>query len=715
VPMEKIKQADPDWWQRKVVEGKGDTGLVNEKFIRLERLAPSGVGTVPLPGMTGKQPGRVLEVAYWPAEQALPAKYKEWRQNGVFEVRDVKGPNVVLWRDFTKDEREAMGEVDEARFAIANTLQRMIHDVETGRYFEWLAFNEAKKEGETIDGTVVDPSETRWHRAFVPGEWVRVPDTKVTGTSVPKYGLLAGRYLPGPIWNDVRQMANGSFAPLGETYAEVLRLWKTAKTALSPAVHTNNIMANMVMADWHDVSAGHILKALRIALGAGESQGRGGLGTLSNVAQQRGGLDDRAAAAEVLNRYRDSGGDIGSWATQEIARKQLDPLLAAVEAELGRSGAVGAAADVGVMTALQHMLRLRFPSAWDAFKGSKPAKMVGVEASTMIDLYQAEDDIFRLAAWLRAKEDGKTDMRAGRDARRSFLDYDINAPWIEAMRRSAWPFIAFTYRAAPMLVEIAAKKPHKILKLVALAGLVNYLGVLMGGGGDDEERRLLPEEKAGRVWGLVPKMIRMPWNSDQIKDGVKVGESPVYLDIRRWIPVGDIVDTGQTHAALPLPPGLIPGGPLALLGELFANKSAFTGKAITLETDTKAEAAGKVFDHLYKSFMPNLLGVPGTYATSGVVDAAKGRTDAFGREQSVAQAMASSVGVKLGSYPADVLERNLKAKASAEKFEIERVISGLKRQRQTNQIDVDEFRKLVIQQQDKMRKINDELREKLRP
>ena len=668
--------------------------------------------------MTGKAPGRVLEVAYWPAEKALPAKYKEWRQNGVFEVRDVKGPNVVLWRDFTKDEREAMGEVDEARFAIANTLQRMIHDVETGRYFEWLAFNEAKKEGETIDGTVVDPSETRWHRAFVPGEWVRVPDTKVTGTSVPKYGLLAGRYLPGPIWNDVRQMANGSFAPLGETYAEVLRLWKTAKTALSPAVHTNNILANMVMADWHDVSAGHVLKALKIALAAGESQGRGVLGTISNVAQQRGGLDDRAAAAEVLNRYRDSGGDIGSWATQEVARKQLEPLLAAVEAELGRSGAAGAnttAADVGVMTALQHMLRLRFPSAWDAFKGSKPAKRVGLEASTMIDLYQAEDDIFRLAAWLRAKEDGQTDMRAGRDARRSFLDYDINAPWIEAMRRSAWPFIAFTYRAAPMLAEIATKKPHKILKLMALAGLVNYLGVLMGGGGDDDERRLLPEEKAGRVWGLVPKLIRMPWNSDQIKNGVKVGESPVYLDIRRWIPVGDIVDTDQNHAALPLPPGLIPGGPLAVLGELFANKSAFTGKAITLETDTKAEAAGKVFDHLYKAFMPNLLGVPGTYATSGVYDAYHGRTDAFGREQSVAQAVASSVGVKLGSYPADVLRKNLISKAEAEQAEIGRVISGLKRQRQTNQIDADEYRKMVIQQQDKIRKIDEELREKIRP
>ena len=32
-----------------------------------------------------------------------------------------------------------MGEIDEARYAIAKTLHSMIHDVEVGRYLEWLA------------------------------------------------------------------------------------------------------------------------------------------------------------------------------------------------------------------------------------------------------------------------------------------------------------------------------------------------------------------------------------------------------------------------------------------------------------------------------------------------------------------------------------------------------------------------------------------------
>ncbi len=270
--------------------------------------------------------------------------------------------------------------------------------------------------------------------------------------------------------------------------------------------------------------------------------------------------------------------------------------------------------------------------------------MVSNEAKNLIEMYQNEDEVFRLAAWLKAKEEGKTDMQAGKIARQSFMDYNINAPWVQALRNSALPFISYTYRAVPMMIDLAAHKPHKLLKLMAFAGAVNAFGVLMaGGGGDDEDkvRKLLPEEKAGRVWGMVPKLIRMPWND--------ANSSPVYLDIRRFIPVGDVLDTGASNSALPLLPAMIIGGPLAIAGEFFFNKSSFTDKPITLDTDTPTEKTGKVLDHLYKAFAPNILGLPFTYATTGVFNAAKGKTDAFGREQSVAQAMASSIGVKLGS------------------------------------------------------------------
>lgn len=707
--MARIKNVAPEWWGRKLKAGQADKGLKGEQFIRLERRAPTGAGTQPLPGIGDRGKGRLLEVAYWPAAEPLPARYGAWDRVGTWEVRGTKGAKLILWRDFTAQERQALGEIDEVRFAIAKTLHAMIHDVETGRYLEWLAQTYAKKEGEEIDGTVVEASE-RLRDTFKPGEWVKVPEAEIPGTKVKKYGVLAGRYLPGPIWNDVRQMG-GNFKPLGETYSAILRAWKSSKTALSPAVHMNNVMANFVMADWHDVTAGHVAKALRLMLSKDE------------------------VAAEVLARYGESGGTIGTWATKELQQEQLKPMLEALEKELGIAGSV--TGQVGVMSALQLALRGQFPAAWDAFKPSKTGQVPVKAARAMIALYEAEDQVFRLAAWLKAKEEGATDLVAGKAARKSFLDYSINAPWVQMMRSTAFPFIAFTYRSVPMLLETAAKKPWKLLKLGMVAGALNWLGYALSGGDEDDERKLLPEEKAGMVLGfrtdlfgaldrpvdvgVAPKLIRMPWNDEH--------GSPVFLDIRRWVPAGDVFDTGQTHAVLPILPPMQIGGPLALLGELNSNKSNFTGKAITLETDTPAEKAEKFADYLFKAFAPNLLlpnpvgyvgealgadkGFMQTYAWTGASNAGTGRTDSFGREQSLAQAVISSVGVKVGGYPKDVLQLNAQREAQAKDMEIERNLTGLKREYQRNGITAAELQEKAAAQMAKKRKVVEDLQKRI--
>lgn len=676
-PMSRIRNVAPEWWNRKTQAGKADKQLRGERFIRLERRQAVGQGVSALPGFAagGKKP-KLLEINYWPANEPMPARYGAWDQAGTWEVRDTKGGDLILWRDFSKQEREALGEIDEARFAIAKTLHGMIHDVETGKYLQWLGQKFAKKEGEAIDGEIVEAAEGMFH-TFGPGDWVKVPDSVITGTRVKKYGALAGRYLPGPIWNDVRQL--GNFRPLGNSgvanvYSAIHRAWKTSKTALSPAVHMNNVMANFVMADWHDVTAGHVAKALRLV------------------------LSKEAGAQEVLARFGDSGGTIGTWATKELQQEQLRPILDALEKELGIAG--NAAGQVGVMYALQMALRGRLPTAWTALSPTATGKAAKAAARAMLDLYEAEDQVFRLAAWLKAKEEGASDLAAGKVARRSFLDYSINAPWVQMLRSTALPFVAFTYRSVPMLLEIAAKKPWKLMKLGLLAGAVNAFGYMLSGGDEDDERKLLPEEKAGRIWGLSPKLVRMPWNDDH--------GSPVFLDVRRWIPVGDIFDTGQSHAAVPLLPSMTPGGPMVLVAEIALNKQQFTGKEIALDTDTPAERAGKVVDYLWKAFAPNIAALPGTYAWTGIANAGGGKTDAFGREQSLPQAIVSSIGIKVGSYPGDVLRVNAQRETQAKMMEIDRNITALKRERQKNGIDDAEFQEKAGAQMDKKRRVIEE-------
>ena len=355
---------------------------------------------------------------------------------------------------------------------------------------------------------------------------------------------------------------------------------------------------------------------------------------------------------------------------------------------------------------MQALFARQYRQAWAALRESKSGAVAKWPVQKLIDLYQAEDTVFRLAAFVKVLEDGGTPAQAGKFARRSFLDYDINAPWIQAMRNSAFPFISFTYRAVPMLIEVIRERPWKLAKLALIMGGINAMGYMLGGGDEDKERKLLPEEKAGKVLGVLgPKLIRMPWNDEH--------GSPVFLDVRRWMPPGDFFDVGQTHAAIPSLPAAVPGGPLALLAELLLNKSQFTGKPITKETDTGGEMAGKVADHLYKAFAPNLPMLPGTYSSTAIFNAGSGKTDAFGREQSVGQALASSVGVKLGSYPADVAVRNLAAQHAGKVREIGENISALRREYERKGISREEFEKRMAEQIAKRVKLQRDLGEKI--
>ena len=457
VDMQKVQNIAPEFWKRKLQTGKADKALVGEKFIRLERRAPApGAGMGALAGIGPAQagPGRLFEVIYWPASEPIPARYAAWERAGApWEVRGVKGANLIMWRDFTKAEREAMGEIDEVKYAVARTLQNMIHDVEVGRYLEWLANTQGQPNANRIPtDRIVEATDSLWH-TFALDEWVKVPETEIPGTSVLRYGKLAGVYIPGPIWNDVRQTVSQNLRPLGEIYGEILKAWKISKTALSPAVHMNNVMANVVMADWHDVGAAHIAKALEI------------------LARQKD-----PANKIIVDRFEDAGGTIGTFSISELQREQLAPLLEQLKRDMGDAGDVGL---IGAGAAIQLALSGKYREALASLASGKAARGVEWIGKQMIDLYQSEDVVFRLAVFLRSKEQGMSDAAAGKNARRSFLDYSINAPWIQMMRSTAFPFISFTYRAAPMLLETAARKPWKLLKLGLIAGAANAIGLTL--------------------------------------------------------------------------------------------------------------------------------------------------------------------------------------------------------------------------------------------
>jgi hypothetical protein len=506
---------------------------------------------------------------------------------------------------------------------------------------------------------------------------------------VPRYGALAGRWVPGPVWNEARGVDAWKRGIMPEWYQTLLRGWKVSKTALSPAVHMNNVMANFVLADWQDVGASHVARAAQTLL--------------------RKGKDPIADA--LIADYEDNGGTAGTWAITDLQKQTLEPILAEL---LGAM--TGPQQQLGLMVALQRARAGDFEAAWQAAKMAKVAKLGAGAVKKMIDFYQGEDDLFRLAAYIKAIEEGATPAAAGKFAREAFLDYRINAPWIQALRQTALPFVSFTYRAVPKVLDAAAHKPWKMAKLALVFGALNALGYALSGGDEDKERKWLPEEKAGRLLVGPPKLIRMPWDSDG---------APVFMDVRRFIPVGDFFDTGQNHAALPVLPVVLPAGPLAILAELLANKSQFTGKPIVKETDTAVEATLKVADHLFKAMAPNLpLPGPGhlvpgtepgqlqTYAWQNILNAGKGRTDVFGREQSMPQALGTAVGVKVGAYSKEAAAQRLLIDSRNTEQELRANIKSAAREYAKKGLTRQEFDAKVAGEQAKIRALGEKMRER---
>jgi hypothetical protein len=362
----------------------------------------------------------------------------------------------------------------------------------------------------------------------------------------------------------------------------------------------NNVMSNFLLMDMADIRMQDLVSGIR--------------------SYARGDADYQDAVNHGV-----FGADMMS---SEIRKTVLEPVLR----ELQQQATGGEAAILGRFGGLGKLAE----GIWGRAKWAD---------AKMIDFYRIEDDVFRMASYMRHKATGLSAEDAAAAAREEFIDYDIRAPWVNAARNSVLPFISYTYRAAPLVARMIATRPWKLAKYMLLAYLANAMAYMLMPGDEDEERRSLDSSQQGRTWIGTPRMMRMPWRD-------RYG-NPMFLDIRRWIPAGDVFDIGQGSSAFPIPAPINLGGPLMLGAELLLNKSGFTGDAITNDlTDTWMQKGGKVADYVYKAWMPSAAWVPGSWYWQKIADAGGGVTDAKGRALELEYVIPSAFGVKL--KPQDV-------------------------------------------------------------
>jgi len=565
------------------------------------------------------------------AELRAAGKDIEVDTDNVWRMSKEKTNNetATFFRPFTSDEMVSGEMVSDPRYLLHSTVHHMMQDIMHAEMFNFLAdYGNVDREGDGPEGALVFPSKEAAiehqkkyaDKGVRPQNWVQVPNTKNAAGKL-KYGALADQWVSQSIWNDINSQVSN--APVFPGFDKWLTRWKLAKTAFSPVTHFNNVMSNFALAFYRDVPAGNIIEAAKIYWNA-----------------EHGTSEEKAAAQKIIEEFDDSGANIGSYGQSEIRRGQM---LSVLE-ELAKTGATETKG-LGEHAALMKVMEMiEYAKATKVGKaGAYAAKGVSGAASIGKQLYEMEDNIFRLASYMTHIQNGESVGQAGLRASQDFVDYNITAPWINKLRGSFFPFIAWPYRMIPAMIGIAVEKPWKFASMVtALYGL-NALGFAIAGGDEEEERKYMPEYQKGRLGGVlpVPKMLRLPFTN-------------TYFDISAAMPLGDLASMDPAgFFGAPWLRQFMPGGPLVILAESLFGYDSFRGEKMTKETNTPSENFGVVMKHLAQQSLPNIP-YPGSRHFGTLLDVLRDKHGITGAETNGTLKVLSIFGPKI--YANDLKE-----------------------------------------------------------
>ena len=529
---------------------------------------------------------------------------KKWKKQGFEIVRGSEDKNgrVLIRRDFTKQERLALGEMEDFSLSLAETGKLLSNDIAALKFFNSVKNNFSISKQEYDAGVL--KNGTKLEDLMDKKDWKQIPASIIKGTNVKKYGDLADRYVDPFVYNDLVHTfrlvgeKGDTAGQLGRVWDSVLGVWKKTKTAWNLGTHTANFMSNMIMIDFAGTSHLYLGKAFK-AMWNNDKVYRdaiihGGMGAdmLSNDLRMFGNKFQENVFFRRLQQLADDkhpvegvGDAIKAMFSKDFNISQKGEILYNV----GKKG-------------------------WRSKLNVARLTMEGME-----QLYQLEDQIFRMAVYMDRLDKGFSKIDAAADARKWFIDYDINAPAVQFAKRYALPFVSYTYRVAPLLVEGAVRRPTAVAKWAAIGYFMNALGTWATEDevGEELDRFTMREADNKKMWNLpfMPSTtIRLPFNS-------AIDGDAMYLDITRWMPGGDIFLQRESEGAIfrGLPQPLQPGGPLVDLAYMmWTGDDPFTGRPIEDADGSGVESIGPILKHFFSHQLPNMPGVPGSFSSERI-------------------------------------------------------------------------------------------------
>lgn len=573
----------------------------------------------------------------------------------------------IRW-ELTKQERIALGEIEDGALAISETGR--ILSGQLGRSF---FYSELSKAGYTYaKPTAADIAKYNLKQ---------IPNVVIQNTAGKKrFGPLAGKWIPEEIYDNLIRTDNyltKTPSDFYKAYRGLNSLWKVSKTAFNPTVHVNNTLSNVVLYDLVDGS--RLSENLFNAHKAMQQGAKGKKSELFDLAQKYGVLE----ADFVSNELKSITNVLKENPYTVFGNKAQDAF----------NQSVGAA-------------RIIFNDLKRSAFGLKS----GAKFAT--DLYRYEDSVFRIALFRDRLAKGFSPVDAALDARKSFVDYDINAPLINFLRQYPTPFLAYTYRIVPILAETAIVRPWKYAKWAALGYGLNALGGYYSGGDEKEERALMDERDQGRIGGvpfLPHRNIKLPIPQGVLKGKEGEEQKSYYVDVTRYVPGGDVLDLNNLGPIPGLPAPLQPS--FGLLGDIIPplfgydlfKKEKLKGLGVSVTDDMSIR-----YQRALQNLIPNFPFAPGSYTTENIERARKQISESpFRAPETELSALARGLGFK-------IKEADVEKLSAAKALELKNKIKGIREQMgveyskfQKGSITEEEFEKRIEEKSERIGKIAD--------
>ena len=524
----------------------------------------------------------------------------DWQKEGweilgedITVKKRTENDKLTVRRDLTKAERLELEEIENASYALLQTGRLLANDLSAARFFDDIAADSnvtlTKKQFDNLN-----ESQQK--------NYVQIPDTRIEETAVNRFGdNLPGKYVEIEVANDITNIfnLNKSFTKLEEGFVlqgidSAQTVWKKMKTVYNPATHTGNIISNFMLMDvGANVPYRYLAKAAKEMAKSRISGERTKI--YSDAVSD--GIADSSLITKELNKDSFS-----------IIEKDLIELSEAHGVQKTWQGKKKKILGVDVDPV----------KYWEHTKNIS-SKINKYTLKQLEDLYQAEDTVFRLATYMHRLDNGRTRAQASAAAKKWFIDYDINAPFIKQAKRFAVPFISYPYKAIPLVLEGSIRRPAKFLKWVGGVALVNEISEKVMGDPDEINQYTMRDSVNKNMFGIpiFPKTnVRLPFND-------KYGQ-PLYIDIQRYLPGGNVFDARE-EAPFRLPglPDLVqPGGFFIDAGVTFGfQEDPFTGEDLSDKTFSEQLV------HFAERFPPNIPYLnPKSFSTKAIEKAKRAET-----------------------------------------------------------------------------------------